>query len=86
MKAKKHQVLESEIKANAGQLKVLNKIGQQMVAVQKDGHSLLVIVILFQLMATQFLMVSNTRKVFSLPDIWILSLVLSKFEYYILRQ
>ena len=30
-KAKKHQVLEGEIKANAGQLKVLNRTGQQMV-------------------------------------------------------
>ena len=28
---KKHQVLEGEIKANAGQLKVLNRTGQQMV-------------------------------------------------------
>ena len=45
------------------------KIGQQRAAVQKDGHSLLEIVILFQLTATQFLMVSNTRKVFSLPDV-----------------
>jgi len=31
VKAKKHQVLEGEIKANAGQLKVLNRTGQQMV-------------------------------------------------------
>ena len=29
--AKKHQVFEGEIKANAGQLKVLNRTGQQMV-------------------------------------------------------
>merc|ERR1719391_1421306 len=29
-KAKKHEVLEGEIKANAGQLKVLNRTGQQM--------------------------------------------------------
>ena len=30
-KAKKHQVLDGEIKANAGQLKVLNRTGQQMI-------------------------------------------------------
>jgi spectrin beta len=31
-KAKKHEVLEGEIKANSGQLKVLNRTGQQMIA------------------------------------------------------
>ena len=38
------------------------KTGQQMGVAQKDGHSLLEIVILYQLMVVQSQMVSNIRK------------------------